>query len=270
PAITPQLQELHQMVLALQNKCQSLDDRNKELDEKNTELTSKIDEISRTKRRKKKWTASNEIKRAVRKQYKKLCDYDEDFDEWNLNSDERSPFSAENLAISNEVVNVVRGLNPLANVEEIKSAIHISFEGKVDTEKKKKRIGAENYNRVMSHRGRKDYKTNKRKVAVEKAALDRHSKETWKKLISAELVSSEDELIEGRTKSFTVRPKLNRPAKITKFFEKLDEVDHSNMAKGSQFRACPRNVGEPSENRIVFTKAQKDAMTSLDITFECN
>ena len=54
------------------------------------------------------------------------------------------------------------------------------------------------------------------------------STDKWK-LITADMVSSEDEEIEGNEKTFITRPKPNRPVKVSKFFEKLDEVDRQTI-----------------------------------------
>uniref|UniRef100_A0A7M5X8V4 Uncharacterized protein n=1 Tax=Clytia hemisphaerica TaxID=252671 RepID=A0A7M5X8V4_9CNID len=119
----------------------------------------------------------------------------------------------------------------------------------------------------MARKGRKDYKVAKRKLSLGKIKFDQKTKATWSKLITSDMVSSEDEEIQDNEKTFVTRPKPNRPAKVSKFFQKLDEVDRQTMATTSRFRANKRVKGNVSENEISFSKEHKEAMASLEITY---
>lgn len=90
-------------------------------------------------------------------------------------------------------------------------------------------------------------------------------KNAWKKLITKDIVSSEDEEIEADRKFFVKRPKLNRGRKLDSFFEKLDNITKDTSSTRGKYRSFDRKIGEPSEKDARYSIEQEDVLRLLKI-----
>lgn len=96
--------------------------------------------------------------------------------------------------------------------------------------------------------------------------MPNHVKNKWRKLITKDIVSSEDEEVEGSKKFFIKRPKVNRGRKLDCFFEKLDKITNEIASTRGKYRSFERKVGEPSEKDAKYSTEQENILRLLNIT----
>uniref|UniRef100_A0A7M5UHC2 Uncharacterized protein n=2 Tax=Clytia hemisphaerica TaxID=252671 RepID=A0A7M5UHC2_9CNID len=104
-----------------------------------------------------------------------------------------------------------------------------------------------NYKADAAKNSRKDTKLTNRIKALKKLNVDKEAKKAISAILIRPIMSSDEEEIDGQTKTFIVRKPRWRTDGITSCFKTLDGTYQNNQSKHSLFRLMKRIDGPPSE-----------------------
>ncbi|XP_066926176.1 uncharacterized protein [Clytia hemisphaerica] len=211
--------------------------------------------------KKKRFVASNEIKTLVRDTLKEESGK-EGFKPWILT--ETNPFTEANRELSKRILELVKGTSPETSSEEITNAIHIRFKSIRDTNRRRGKNP--NYKKDMAKKSRKDQKLLTRITTLNDSTLDSCSKKLWRKIVTIDMVSSDEDEVDGDVKTFIVRKPTWRPKQIDQLFEVLDNHHDKSRSQRSKFQSYKRVLGPDSlRPEPDWSGSQLTAMKKLDL-----